>query len=110
MKQTPENLVKKEIKDWLDAYGFFHFPLTAGLGCHPGLPDRIAIKDCVVLFIEIKGPKGELSANQIFFRRDVESRGGHYIVARGYEDIEQYWNKYGRREPKKEDKEQSHDR
>ena len=107
MKQTPENLVKEEIKDWLDVYGFFHFHLRAGLGCYPGLPDKIAVKNGVVLFIEIKGPKGYLSDAQTLFGDNLLERDCHYIVARGYEDIEKYWNKYGRREPKKEDKEKA---
>ena len=106
MKQTPENLVKEEIKDWLDVYGFFHFPLRAGLGCYPGLPDRIAVKNGVVLFIEIKGPKGKVSDNQERFGEHITIADCHYIVARGYEDIELYWNRCGRRENKK--KEQSH--
>jgi len=95
VKQTPENLVKKEIKDWLDTYGFFHFPLTQGLGCHPGLPDRIAIKDGHVLFIEIKAPKGTMSENQVKFSLNVLGAQGYYIIARGYEDIDTYCRRRG---------------
>ena len=109
MKQTPENLVKREIKDWLDINRFFHFPIVQGLGCHPGVPDRIAMKNGVVLFIETKGPKGKLSEYQEVFHSYILEAECHYIVARGYEDIEKYWNIYGRCEPKKEDKEQSYE-
>jgi len=91
MKTTPETAVKKEIKDWLDIHHFFHFPITAGLGCYPGLPDRIAIKNGIVLFIEIKGPKGKCSEAQTEFGDNLVCEGAHYIVARGYEDIERYW-------------------
>ena len=90
MKQTPENLVKKEIKDWLDIHGFFHFHLMAGLGSYPGTPDRIAVKDSHVLFIEIKGPGGKLSEHQTLFGAHISEAYGHYIVVRGCEDIEAY--------------------
>lgn len=88
MKKTPENLVKKEIKDYLDIKGWFHFPILQGLGAWKGIVDRIAIKDGVVLFVEIKAPGGLLSQNQKEFRKKIESNGGIYIEARGYKDIE----------------------
>jgi len=94
-KQTPENLVKAEVKMWLDAHGFFHFPLTAGLGSYPGLPDRIAVKNGVVLFIEIKAPNGKLSEAQAWFGECIHAEDCYYIVARGYEDIEAYISKRG---------------
>ena len=90
MKHTPENLVKKEIKDYLDATGWFHFPITQGLGAYKGICDRIAIKRGVVLFIECKAHRGVLTKHQKEFRARVLEAGGHYVVARGYEDIEEY--------------------
>jgi len=88
MKPTPENLVKKEVKDYLDATGWFHFPILQGLGAHKGICDRIAVRDGVVLFIEIKAPSGQLTEKQKRFRDSIELWGGIYIEARGYEDIE----------------------
>jgi Holliday junction resolvase len=87
MKKTPENLVKSEIKDWLDMRGWFHFSLLQGLGACPGLPDLIAVKNGMVLFIEVKSDKGRLTNAQTAFAGKITGRGGHYIVARGYEDI-----------------------
>ena len=90
MKKTPENLVKKEIKDYLDVTGWFHFPISQGLRSHKGISDRIAIKNGTVLFIEVKAPGGLLSADQKEFRKKIEINGGIYIEARGYKDIERY--------------------
>jgi len=92
MKITPENLVKREIKDWLSFMGWFHFPILQGLGAYHGIPDIIAVKDKVVLFIEVKSEKGRLSPSQQDFFRNIANQGGHYIVARGYRDIETYVN------------------
>lgn len=89
-KITPETAVKKEIKNWLNLKGWFHFHILQGLGAYPGIPDRIAIKDGVVLFIEIKSKKGTLSDKQHAMMRDMYDCRAHYVVARGYEDIESY--------------------
>lgn len=87
---TPETVVKNQIKDWLNIKGWFNFPILQGLGAYPGIPDRIAIKNSIVLFIECKSEKGKLSEKQQVMMRDIYEHGGNYIIARGYEDIENY--------------------
>lgn len=87
---TPETAVKQEIKDWLNIKGWFNFHILQQLGSYPGSPDRIAVKDGIVLFIEVKSEKGKMSEKQQIFMGDIIEHGGHYIVARGYEDIEDY--------------------
>jgi len=89
-KQTPENLVKREVKDWLTLMGWFHFPILQGLGSYPGIPDIIAVKNGVVLFIECKAPGGQLSEAQRKFRQRIYREGCHYIKAHSFEDIEDY--------------------
>jgi len=90
MKNTPESLVKQEIKNYLDLYNWFHFHIRQGLGSYPGAPDRIAMKNGIVLFIEVKSAKGRLSESQQDFMAHIVNHGGHYIIARGYEEIESY--------------------
>lgn len=88
--QTPENIVKKAVKDYLSLCGYFHFPLRAGLGSFPGLPDRIAIKFGIVLFIEVKSASGKLSEAQKFFRAQIQARGrlnAYYIIVRQISDL-----------------------
>jgi Holliday junction resolvase len=87
MKLTPENIVKRQIKDYLWIRGWFNFPLMQGLGCYPGAPDRIAIKDGRVLFIEIKAPKGKQSLYQKRFQKYVSACGGEYLLAHSVEDV-----------------------
>jgi len=88
MKSTPENAIKRQIKDWLKWNGWFSFPILQGLGSYKGIPDLIAIKDGVVLFIEVKAPKGRLTPNQKQFRQDLVEHGGIYVIARDCDDVE----------------------
>lgn len=89
-KVTPETIVKREIRNWLSLMGFFHYHNSAGMGSYPGIPDRTAIKKGVTLQIEIKSPVGVQSPGQKKFEQDLAEAGGHYVLARGYEDIEKY--------------------
>ncbi len=90
-KQTAETLVKLLVKGYLDIIHAFHFPIVASAISYKGLCDIIAItKTGVVLFIECKSEKGQLSQSQIRFKNNIQENGGHFILARGYEDIQKY--------------------
>jgi hypothetical protein len=87
MKKQPESYIRKQVKDYLEWCKWFVFPIRQHLGCYPGLPDLIAIRDGRVLCIEIKTEKGKLSGCQEVFKINWEEHGGEYIVARGVEDL-----------------------
>ncbi len=87
---TPETGIKHQVKDYLRLRGWFVFHNIAGIGSFPGLSDLVAVKDGIVLFIECKAPNGRMSDHQEKFMRTLELHGGHYVLARGYEDIEAY--------------------
>lgn len=87
VKLTPETIVKRQIKKYLWYRAWFNFPLLQGLGCYPGVCDRVAIKDGRVLFIEIKAPNGRQSDHQKRFQKYIEMCGGEYILARSVEDV-----------------------
>lgn len=53
----------------------------------PGSADIIGIYKGRFLAIEVKGPKGELSDEQIIFLKRIENEGGISIVARSLEDV-----------------------
>jgi hypothetical protein len=53
-----------------------------------GIPDIIIVKDGRFIGLEVKGPTGRLSADQIAFRDELERNGGTYIVAKGIEDVQ----------------------
>jgi hypothetical protein len=78
-KLTPETAEKIAVKDYLDAKGYFHFPLLQGLASYKGLPDRIAIKNGKVYALEIKTKKGKQSEYQFKFQSYWQKAGGNYI-------------------------------
>lgn len=90
MKKTPENVIKKQVSDWLDIHGWFHFPILQSLGSYRGIPDKIAVKAGIVLFLEMKSQTGTLSKYQKEFRRRIIEKGGHYLVVKSEEDIKSY--------------------
>jgi len=83
-----ENEIKKQVKDYLNATGWFNFHVLQGMGAYKGIPDRIAAKNGKVLFIEVKKPKGsKQSDNQKYFQECVEGAGGIYVLVKCIEDL-----------------------
>lgn len=91
-KQTPETAIKQQIKDWLSLNNWFHFQYPAGIMGYRGACDRIAIKNGIVLFIEVKAEKGKQSSDQIKFQNSIEEQGGYYVVVRSYKDLQDFVN------------------
>ncbi len=86
-KETPETRLKRAAKEYLDLTGWYHFPLLQGLGAYPGLPDRIAIKNGHVVFIEFKSPKGRQSDHQKRFQARLEGHNGRYLLVSSIDDL-----------------------
>lgn len=98
-QKTPETILKNAAKDLLTMYKITTWPLTAGLGSVPGLPDRIGVlPGGRFLAIEFKLPERmswdgrrlpptELTDIQEKVRKEIEAAGGVYIVCRCLEDI-----------------------
>lgn len=82
-----EQDIKNQVKDYLSLKGYFHFHILQGLGAYKGIPDRIAIKDGRVLFLEIKKPGGKQSVEQTIFQNEIGIAGGEYILIKCFEDL-----------------------
>jgi hypothetical protein len=83
-----ENDIKNQVKDYLDLRRYFHFPLLQGLGSYSGVPDRIAIKNGKVYFIESKKPiGGKQTDDQTKFQQNIENEKGNYILVKSLEDL-----------------------
>lgn len=80
---TPETAEKALVKDWLDLHGFFHFPLTAGMGSYRGAPDRIAIKWGKAVAIEVKAKTGHQTEHERNFQTAWVMAGGQYVIGTG---------------------------
>ncbi len=82
-----ENDIKRQVKDYLSIKGYFHFHILQGLGAFKGIPDRVAIKDGRVIFLEMKAPGKRQSEHQKKFQDRIEKTGGEYHVISSLEEI-----------------------
>jgi len=82
-----ENEIKKQVKDYLNATGWFNFHVLQGMGAYKGIPDIIAIKNNRVLFLEIKRPGGKQSEHQRQFQIFIEGHGGEYCIIKCLDDL-----------------------
>lgn len=87
---TPESKIKSEIKSYLTKTGWYVRAIGSNQYTRPGNPDYYAVKDSVVLFIEVKSEKGKLSKAQIETQDNICAKGGHYVVAHSVEILQNY--------------------
>jgi hypothetical protein len=100
-KRVSEREIARTILKHLRSHGvlcFRHEPHTYNhqLGMHISNPyDMKGVADiiCVlpegkVAFVEVKTKTGKQSADQVLFKKRVESLGALYIVARSVEDVD----------------------
>lgn len=87
---TPETKLKGEIKEYLTKGGWEQFPLVEhkyrGV---EGLPDRIAFKHGVVLFIEVKTKAGKLRPKQVEWQGKFLQNKCYYLVVRSVEQLDE---------------------
>ena len=95
---TPEGKIQLAICRHLRAEGFLFWrfsPQTynATLGRHikheyipNGLPDIMVLTDDGLVGLEVKGPRGKASADQLVMQRRFRSLGARYEVVRSVED------------------------
>jgi len=95
MKQNPETIIQNAVKQYLQLRGWFVIRNQQGLGSHKGMADLTACKCGIVVFIEVKTPKGYLSTHQQKFRMDLAGAGCVYEVARSVDDAERIDRVYG---------------
>jgi hypothetical protein len=86
-RRVKERDVLKQVRDYLSWHHWLVVRIQQSLGCHKGLPDLLAVRDGVVLFIEVKTPKGKLSRYQEQFRDELKAHGGNYVVIRDLADV-----------------------
>jgi Holliday junction resolvase len=92
MKPKPQNekSIMLEIQARLGYSGFRVLRVPPSIYSAKGWCDLIAIKNGVVLFLEIKSERGKLSIEQQGFQQLIEDAGGNYILARSWADIESF--------------------
>jgi Holliday junction resolvase len=94
-----ESDIQRAIRDYLRLMGWFVWHNLQSLGSYRGLADLTAVKNGVVVFIEVKTSRGTLSQYQRQFQQDLTRAGGHYIVARNIDDVEEAIKRLGEVDP-----------
>jgi Holliday junction resolvase-like predicted endonuclease len=87
MATMTESEIRRQVKDYLAAKGWFCFHVLQGLGAYKGITDLIAAKNSRIVFIELKTKTGKQSDYQKQFQSDLEAAGGEYILCRGIDDL-----------------------
>ncbi len=83
-----ESMLKSQVKDLLAICGIYNYPIMQGLGCWPGLPDRVAHIKGVVIYIECKLPGHKMSPGQAKFEDQCNDDGIGYWVIRDIDQLE----------------------
>lgn len=93
-KQNPETIIQNAVKQFLQFRGWYVIRNQQGLGSHKGMADLTACKNGMVVFVEVKTPKGKQSDYQKQFQMDLASRGCAYEIATCVEDAEHIDRRY----------------
>ena len=94
IRNIPESSIQSHIKHYLMAKGWMVWKNHQSLGSYKGLADLTAIRNGIIIFIEVKTEKGKLSEHQKQFRDDIIRNGGNFFVARSLDDIIKITQKY----------------
>lgn len=84
---TPEQKIKKQIKDYITRIGGFWSIVQGGPYSKPGDPDLICCVQGRYIGIEAKTPTGKPTELQLQRGREIEQAGGIWILARSVEDV-----------------------
>ena len=90
-----ERFITKQIEDLLRMVGAWTFKVHGHLGQRPGIPDIIACLNGQLIAIEVKTPKGKLSARQASEIEAIRAAGGIAFVARSPEEVYQALEREG---------------
>ena len=88
MKATPENTVKKIVKDYLNSVpGCFWYSASAGAYSIGGIPDIVGAYKGFFFGAEIKRPGGKPTALQLKKKAEIEAGGGAWFLIDGEDSL-----------------------
>jgi hypothetical protein len=88
--KIPEKNIQAAIKDYLRVTGWYVWKNPPSIYSGKGLTDLEAVKDGVVLYIEVKSEDGVLSKDQKAHRDNLVRAGAKYIMARDADEVIKY--------------------
>ena len=88
----PETKIRLAIKRFSKQMGFSVWDMEQNRATRqtPGFSDLVLVGHGLILFVEVKTPKGRLSAYQKAFRDAVTENGGTFLVWRSVRDAWDY--------------------
>lgn len=88
----PEQKIRIEIREFMKTMGFAAWDLEQGRKTRqtPGISDLIIFGHDLILFVEVKTPKGTQSDHQKLFELEVTANGGTYLIWRDVRDAWDY--------------------
>lgn len=88
--KTPEGLIKDKIRKWLREQGAYVFsPTQTGYGQQT--LDLLCCWEGHFIAIEVKSPKGKLTARQAGIGSEIFSAGGEAWVARDVQEVQAHF-------------------
>jgi len=82
-----EKDVLKQIRDYLKLRGYSIIRNQQNIGSMKGIADLTILRRGVVIFLEVKAPKGKQRPDQIIFQKFIEDAGGKYILAGSIDEL-----------------------
>jgi len=87
MAVPTEKSIQTAIRRWLKNNGWFVRKWHQGSYAGAGMPDLLAIKNGVVLFLEIKRPGGKLTKLQERTIRELSEHGANVFVVYSLKEV-----------------------
>ena len=91
--EPSERQIQRQIVDYLQLNGWLTIQTYLGstrggsVWMQKGMPDLCAIKDGRHIWLEVKTPKGRLSAEQVRLHNDMREAGAEVYVVRDVKDV-----------------------
>ena len=95
-KPHQEKKYENEIKEYITNLGGLCYKIHGGdLYQETGIPDLLCCIKGLFFGIEVKDPGGKPSAIQLAQGARIKKAGGHFIIAKSVQDVEDYIRKEG---------------
>lgn len=85
-----EKEVQAAVVKFLRDTGWLVIRNQQNIGSHKGIADLVCINDGRTIWVECKGPKGNMRDDQIKFRDSIKKYGGEYCVVKSMIEMDTY--------------------
>jgi len=83
----PENVVEQRLRKGVASVGGLCLKFISSIS---GVPDRIVVHRSRVVFVELKAPKGRLSALQRVRHAELQAAGANVITLSSQDEVDEF--------------------